>query len=311
MPRGPRFDHPGAFHHVMNRGARRQAIFLTDHDRRSFLSLLADAADEFEMRVLCVCLMDNHFHLLVQSMGAKLSQAMRHVGGIHALRFNEHNGTDGPLFRGRFRSLVVADDDYLLTVARYIDHNPVAAGLCADPADYRWSTHRFHAGLGTPPRWLSLDPLREMVGGAEAYRRLVGPGPTPNDLERYATAARSGVLGPKAFAARLTTSHAPDRPTADCPIADAIDALVADHYDVATSALASGSNGIENQPRLVAVSLVRKHSALSPAGVATRYGFGSTSSVRSALRRHPDLLTAAPLASLVSAAASFSDDAAA
>jgi REP element-mobilizing transposase RayT len=197
----------------MNRGARRQAIFLTDHDRRSFLSLLSDAADEFGMRVLCVCLMDNHFHLLVQSMGANLSQAMRHVGGIHALRFNEHNATDGPLFRGRFRSLVVADDDYLLTVARYIDHNPVAAGLC--------------------------------------------------------------------------------------------------HFDVATSALASGSNGIENEPRMVAVSLVRRHSALPPAEVAKRYGFGSTSSVRSALRRHPDLLTAAPLASLTAAAASFSADAAA
>ena len=113
MARPLRIDYPGAWHHVMNRGARKQPIFVSRGDRRRFLQLLSTAHDRFGIEVNAYVLMGNHYHVLIRSPDGTLSQAFHYIDGVHAQAFNRRHGIDGPLFRGRFRSHLVEEEGYL------------------------------------------------------------------------------------------------------------------------------------------------------------------------------------------------------
>ena len=110
--RMPRLDFPGARHHVMNRGARREPIFLDDDDRRAMLDLLADLPERFGVRVHGYALMPNHYHRMLESVWGELSRAMRHVGGEFAQRLNRRYRWDGPVYKGRYRNRMVGTDAY-------------------------------------------------------------------------------------------------------------------------------------------------------------------------------------------------------
>ena len=127
MSRPLRIEYRGAHYHVMNRGTARQKIFLNDHDRQGFLDLLGETSQMWGLQVYAYCLMDNHYHLLVESADAGLSRVMRHLDGIYTQRFNRAHRRDGPLFRGRYRAIVIEPEEYFMAVARYIHRNPVDA----------------------------------------------------------------------------------------------------------------------------------------------------------------------------------------
>src|SRR3990172_2071752 len=103
MSRPLRIVFPGAYYHVMNRGLAYQAIFTDRPERLGFLVLLEECHRMWGMRVLAYCLMDNHYHLLIQTPDANLSRIMRHIDGLHTQRYNRNHGRDGPLFRGRYK----------------------------------------------------------------------------------------------------------------------------------------------------------------------------------------------------------------
>ena len=107
MSRPLRIEYPGAFYHVMNRGLARNRIFLNDSDRLGFLDLVGDICRLWGLGVYTYCLMDNHYHLLLQTSRGGLSRAMRHLDGIYTQRFNRRHGRDGPLFRGRYRAILI------------------------------------------------------------------------------------------------------------------------------------------------------------------------------------------------------------
>ena len=125
MARPLRIQYPGAYYHVMNRGNRREDIFITDQDRKGFLDALADSCETFHVKLICYVMMSNHFHLLVQTPEANLSEFMRHFLVTYTVRFNRRNGRTGHVFQGRFRSLLVDEDEYLLPLSRYIHLNPI------------------------------------------------------------------------------------------------------------------------------------------------------------------------------------------
>ncbi|MEN8759124.1 MAG: transposase, partial [Desulfobacterales bacterium] len=104
----------------MNRGNRREDIFLTDKDRQVFLDGLADSCEIYSITLITYVLMSNHFHLLVQTPKANLSEFMRHFLVTYTVRFNRRNGRTGHVFQGRFKSLLVDEDEYLLPLSRYI-----------------------------------------------------------------------------------------------------------------------------------------------------------------------------------------------
>ena len=125
MARPLRIEYPGAYYHVMNRGNRREDIFLTDKDRKVFLDGLADSCEIYSIKLITYVLMSNHFHLLVQTPQANLSEFMRHFLVTYTVRFNRRNARAGHIFQGRFKSLLVDEDEYLLPLSRYIHLNPI------------------------------------------------------------------------------------------------------------------------------------------------------------------------------------------
>ena len=125
MARPLRIEYPGACYHVMNRGNRRDDIFLTDKDRHVFIDGLADSCETHRIHLICYVLMSNHFHLIVQTPQANLSEFMRHFLVTYTVRFNRRNGRVGHVFQGRFKSLLIDEDEYLLPLSRYIHLNPI------------------------------------------------------------------------------------------------------------------------------------------------------------------------------------------
>jgi REP element-mobilizing transposase RayT len=125
MARPLRIQYPGAYYHVMNRGNRGEAIFITDSDRVTFLDALADSCETYQIKLIGYVLMSNHFHLLLQTPQANLSEFMRHFLVTYTVRFNRRNDRTGHVFQGRFKSLLVEADEYLLPLSRYIHLNSI------------------------------------------------------------------------------------------------------------------------------------------------------------------------------------------
>lgn len=147
----------GATYHVMNRGNRKSLIFEDDRDRQRFLSLLAHHSQALEVEVLGDCLMGNHFHLIVVTPHGNVSQFMQRLEGEFAQYSNWRHRRIGHLFQGPFKSVLIEDDIHLLTAACYVFMNPVAAGFCQRPDEWRWSTYAAVVGLRPAPEYLSTD----------------------------------------------------------------------------------------------------------------------------------------------------------
>lgn len=203
MARPLRIQYPGALYHVTARGNAYQNIFRDDKDRFIFFDKLADVARVYGLICYAYCLMDNHYHLLLETPEANLSKAMRDLNGNYAQAFNVRHKTVGHLLQGRYKAFLIEKEPYLLSVVRYVVLNPVRAGWVKHPKDYRWSSYRATAGLARAPLWLAtgwtLDLFSTEPKVARAqYRQFVG-----EDLKAESPLAeiREGtVLGSPQFA---------------------------------------------------------------------------------------------------------------
>jgi putative transposase len=137
MPRRPRDQGPGYFH-VTTRGNNRMDVFRTVGDRRVFLALLDRIAREREWILHAWCLMTNHYHLVLETPQPDLSAGLQNLNGLYAQWFNAWHLRTNHLFGRRFWSKRILEDGQLLATADYVFHNPVRAGLCAEPSDWRW-----------------------------------------------------------------------------------------------------------------------------------------------------------------------------
>lgn len=155
MPRKRRLKFEGAFYHVFNRGVEKRPIVFDDRDRKTFLALLAKTIEEFQLRLFAYCLMDNHFHLFLQTPLPNLDQAMHLLLGQHAQYINLRHNRVGPLFQGRYKDRLVEAESYGLILARYIHRNPIEAGAVKEPEAYDWSSYRSY--VGKFPKWHWLD----------------------------------------------------------------------------------------------------------------------------------------------------------
>ena len=130
----------GGIYHVTCRGNRKEPIFLSDGDRIFFLELVKKVTARRRWLIHSYCLMQNHYHLLLETPEADLSAGMQTINGEYAQWFNRDYGFVGHVFQGRFHAVLVESDWHLLELTRYIAMNPVRAGLCASPAEWRWSS---------------------------------------------------------------------------------------------------------------------------------------------------------------------------
>ena len=155
--RQPRVDYAGAFHHVMSRGNGKQNIFLSDNDRKAFLSILEEVISDCDWTCHSYCLMDNHYHLLLETPMGRLSEGMQLLNGIFGGKFNKAHDAVGHVMQGRYTSRLVKDDNHFLILLRYMALNPVKAYLVREPSEWRWSSYRALAGLSPSPPFLTCD----------------------------------------------------------------------------------------------------------------------------------------------------------
>ena len=206
MPRRPRRTcwTDAACYHVMNRGQNRATIFADDNDRHYFLGLLARYRQRFDVHLYHYCLLDNHFHLLLQlAQPRQLSRLMASMLVAYVRYFQRRYRFVGHVFQGRFKSPAIEAEPYLLSCGRYLERNPVAANLVQDAWQYRWSSCRAYAlGVNDPllasnpwyEQW-SPDPTRRQVLWQEFVR---GPDPKEEVIQ-----ADDWAIGEPEFRRRL------------------------------------------------------------------------------------------------------------
>jgi putative transposase len=185
MPRKPRIEYPGAIYHIMSRGNRSQAIFGGDQDYQLFLHTLDEACTKTGWRIHAFVLMNNHYHLLLETPEANLVTGMKWLQGTYTQRYNSRHKQWGHLLQGRYKALLVdgSGGEYFLIVSNYIHLNPVRAKMFdlkkKRLADYRWSSYPLYFRPSKRPVWLAVDRTLGMLRlsddrkGRKHYRSMM------------------------------------------------------------------------------------------------------------------------------------------
>jgi putative transposase len=160
--RRSRSNKTNSIHHVMMRGNNRQQIFHGDEYFNFFLAILAESADKFDHKILAYCIMSNHIHLIVKAHLDPLSAVMQNINFRYARWVNHKRRCIGHLFQGRYHSLEVEDEEYLINLCRYIHRNPIAANMVKHLEEYRWSSHSYYI-LESRPRWFDANPVTQAI----------------------------------------------------------------------------------------------------------------------------------------------------
>ncbi len=176
MARQWRIEFEGALYHILSRGNQQQDIFLGDEDRNCFLDILSAMSERFAVDIFAYVLMDNHYHILLRTQKPNLSKSMQWMGTTYTRRFNLNHFRSGHLFQGRYKSIIVENDAYLLRLSYYIHRNPLRAGLVERLADYPWSSYSAYAYKKKCPEWLKTNVILKQYDAKDkrrAYRQKV------------------------------------------------------------------------------------------------------------------------------------------
>jgi putative transposase len=181
MARPLRIEYDGALYHLTSRGNERKAIYRDDEDRLNFLVILQKVNERFNWICHAYCLMNNHYHLVVETPGGNLSQGMRQLNGVYTQYFNRRHHRVGHVFQGRYKAVLIDKESYLLEVSRYVVLNPVRAKAVKSPEDWKWSSYRGTAGMEKPHKSVSPDWLLGQFGAKrrqaeKKYREFVAAG---------------------------------------------------------------------------------------------------------------------------------------
>lgn len=171
MNRPLRIELNNSLYHITSRGDRRGAIYLSDNDRLTWLSLLGETCERFNFVVRAYCLMTNHFHILLEVVDGELGRGMCHLNGKYSRYFNRAHDLVGHVFQGRYKAILCQTDPYLYELCRYIELNPVRAKMVAHPLDWPWSSHNAIMGIVDCPAWLQPDVVLAHFGDHKAEAR--------------------------------------------------------------------------------------------------------------------------------------------
>lgn len=178
MARQLRLEFQGAVYHITSRGNSRQDIFLDDKDRENFLSLVGKEIQQQRWKCYSYCLMNNHYHLVIETPEGNLISGMRRLNSVYTQIFNRRHGRVGHLLQGRYKSIIVDREGYLLELCRYVVLNPVRAGIVDKPEKWRWSSYSYIVGSREKLIWLDakwiLQQFSDDVNSArDQYKRFV------------------------------------------------------------------------------------------------------------------------------------------
>lgn len=296
MSRPLRIEYPGAWYHVMNRGAGRKQIFQREEHYNYFLSLLDEVTQRFGVEIHVYCLMGNHYHILIYTPEGNLQRVMRHINGVYTQYYNRAISTDGPLFRGRYKAILVDSDNYLFNLSGYIHRNPLEAKLVDHLSDYRWSSYPAYIGKVKAPTWLRTEAVYGQLGGqrrlAARYQAYVEDS-TDTELKIfYGKKAMSPILGSDNFRERIRERYG----TQDKEIseqkqlgskvsANKIVRYIAKLYQVSPKEVTTPRPGRGNRhyPRLIAMYLCQHVGRMSLNEMAELFRVGHYASISNAI----------------------------
>jgi REP-associated tyrosine transposase len=220
MSRPWRIEYEGALYHLLSRGNERSDIFITDKDRTGFLDAVGEMSARFEIDIFAYVLMDTHYHLLARTRQANLKKAMQWFGTTYTQWFNRRNSRSGHLFQGRYKSIIIQNDAYLLQLSYYIHRNPLRAGIVRRLAGYRWSSYNAYAYGRKAPRWLSTDLILDQFAGEQDCHRSYR-----EKVQKYASEEKhlfedlqhGLILGSKQFVEKIRKKYAGGKPDVSLP----------------------------------------------------------------------------------------------
>jgi REP element-mobilizing transposase RayT len=282
----------------MNRGRRREDIFRDSQDYKAFTDLLKSTSEMFRVGVAAYCLMPNHYHLLIQSSEGNLARAMRHLGGVYTQWFNRRHGLDGQLFKGRYKAILVGEDEYLQGLVRYIHHNPLKAGLAKSLEEYPWSSHLGYQRRGDAWKWLHPEPLLSQFSDDPAkaraeYRRFMAQDEDVEIERIFSLNKLPAILGnsdfvqtikDRFFAAKLNPEVPESRQLAPVTM-ETIRQAVCETYGISEDALAASARGVTNNPRDISIFLARTLKGDSLKQIGEHFDIEKYSTVGSAIAR--------------------------
>jgi len=251
----------------------------------------------FHFRVSAYCLMSNHYHLLVQTPAGNLSRVMRHINGVYTQRYNRRRKIDGQLFRGRYKSILVDEDSYLLELLRYIHRNPVRAGICESVKEYQWSSHHAYVSNAQKWDWLHKNTLLGMFadkpGAAKrGYSAFVQLEDSPEVSEFFSKKNLPSILGNEEFVNWVKGEFYQHKKDAEVPESRRlaptlveIKKAVCHEYRIGEEVLGQSRRGAVNEARNVAIYLARKLSGQRLAEIGEGFGLLKYSSVSSIVLR--------------------------
>ena len=219
MGRAWRIEYEGALYHILSRGNEQKDIFYDDQDRLLFLATIGEMSERFEIDVFAYVLMGNHYHLLLKTNRANLSKSMQWLGVTYTRRFNLRHFRSGHLFQGRFKSIIVQNDAYLMRLSCYIHRNPLRAGIVKRLADYRWSSYKAYAYGDKAPEWLITKQIFSQFKGIDKYKAY------REKVQRYAKEEKKlledlrygMIIGSKKFVDKIRNTYLPEKPHKEIP----------------------------------------------------------------------------------------------
>jgi REP element-mobilizing transposase RayT len=219
MARAWRIEYDGALYHVLSRGNDQQDIFRNDQDRIRFLEAVGEMSERYEMDIFAYVLMSNHYHLLLKTNRSNLSKGMQWLGLAYTRRFNNRHFRSGHLFQGRFKSILVENDAYLVRLSCYIHRNPLRAKIVDRLAEYRWSSYPVYAYGHKGPEWLITETILSQFGDPYAHRAY------REKVQRYSEEEKKlledlkhgVILGTSDFVKKIRNAFLPDSPHKEIP----------------------------------------------------------------------------------------------
>ena len=296
MARPLRLEFAGACYHLTARGDRQEPIFDDDGDRLVFLDLLAKEVLQQGWKLYAFCLMGNHYHLLLETPEPNLVQGMRRLNGVYTQAFNRRHDRVGHVLQGRYKSILVDKQNYLMELCRYVVLNPVRAGIVASVEGWHWSSYLPTAGKIPCPPWLAAEAVLGWFGeGAiarKAYERFVAQGlkqPSP-----WQSLKGQIYLGSETFHAQIHKRLAGQSPKGVPrrqlhPIRPSVQAILQTVAAVHGIKSATVLNRLSGSALKQAIYLLRRRANLSLAEVAAMAGvsIGRVAQIQSEIESLP------------------------
>jgi REP element-mobilizing transposase RayT len=208
MGRPIRIEYPAALYHITSRGNERKKIFLEDGDRVKFLKILEDYHDRYGILIHSYVLMDNHYHLVLETPRGNLLKVMHGINSSYTGYFNRKYGRSGHLFQGRYRGILVEKDTYLLSLSRYVHLNPVRGRVVERPERYRWSSYPEYIGKGKESEWVEYAWVLSQFGkdkkrAKRRYRKYTEEGLKVKEKTPLRDLHGQVILGGEGFVGRI------------------------------------------------------------------------------------------------------------